>query len=83
MYECGYVSVLPCHSVRSISFLYLELFVRALSLILFNIHCTACCGSIVSQWFQFCFPLALGMPITVMNDNEFETKRNQMGSICR
>ena len=29
-------------------------------------------------WFKFCFPLFLGMVMNMMNDNEFETKENEI-----
>ena len=38
-------------------------------------------GYVVVQfypWFKFCFPLFLGMVMNMMNDNEFETKENEI-----
>ena len=29
-------------------------------------------------WFKFCFPLFLGTVMNMMNDNEFETKENEI-----
>ena len=29
-------------------------------------------------WFKFCFPLFLGMVMSMMKDNEFETKENEI-----
>ena len=31
-----------------------------------------------NPWFKFCFPLFLGMVMNMMNDNEFETKENEI-----
>ena len=30
------------------------------------------------SWFKFCFPLLLGMVMKMINDNEFETKENEI-----
>ena len=42
-----------------------------------NVPMYICCGSILSKWFKFYFPLFLGM---VIYDNEFETKENKIST---